>query len=296
MKKQRRICLGLLLLLAAMLLPCGTTVFAKNIANGKCGKKLTWKLDNKGTLTISGSGEMTDFVNDVGEAPWQKYATDGKIKKLVLKKGLTNITPFAFVGCQFTQVSIPSTVKEIGPSAFENCYKLKTVTIPAATKEIGVDPIAGGEIPPTAFSWCQALKSIKVAKGNKYFCSVNGVLYNKKKTELVYYPAGKTSSSFTIPSSVTTIRAQAFAVATKLTSVTIGTKVKKVGYEAFYGCEKLKNITIKTKKLSATNLGYDAFYGISSSVTFKVPSSKMAAYKKLLKNCCSSEKIKYKKL
>ena len=29
--------------------------------SGKCGKNLTWKLDSKGTLTISGSGKMKNY-------------------------------------------------------------------------------------------------------------------------------------------------------------------------------------------------------------------------------------------
>ena len=32
--------------------------------SGKCGKNLTWKLDSKGTLTISGKGAMKNWLSD----------------------------------------------------------------------------------------------------------------------------------------------------------------------------------------------------------------------------------------
>ena len=37
--------------------------------SGKCGKNLTWKLDSKGTLTISGKGEMAYWYSD-DVVPW----------------------------------------------------------------------------------------------------------------------------------------------------------------------------------------------------------------------------------
>lgn len=299
MKKQRVIGVGILMLLAALLLPCGTTAFAKTIAKGECGKNLSWKLDDKGKLTISGSGKMDKFPGEssagVGFSPWNAYGS--KIKKLELKKGITSISNGAFNSCKITEVTIPSTVKEIDRNAFFKCSKLKTVTIPAATKVIGEGStsLLFGATPP-AFNECTALKNVNIDKKNKYFCSVDGVVYNKKKTALVYYPSGKTATSFTIPSSVTKICGSAFADAQKLTSVTIGAKVNMIERTAFARCKKLKNVTIKTKKLKAANMGDEIFMDISSSVTFKVPSAKMSAYKTLLKARCNSKKIKYKKL
>ena len=48
----------------------------------------------------------------------------------------------------------------------------------------------------------KSLKKVVVSKKNKYYKSVNGVLYNKKGTELVHYPAKKSGSTYKIPSSV----------------------------------------------------------------------------------------------
>lgn len=57
--------------------------------------------------------------------------------------------------------------------------------------------------------------------------------------------------------------------------------MKTIGNKAFYKASKLKTITIKSKKL--TKVGSSAFKGINSKAKIVVPSSKLSAYKKLLK-------------
>ena len=37
-----------------------SAVYAEDIFSGKCGENLTWNLDSDGTLTIDGTGAMTD--------------------------------------------------------------------------------------------------------------------------------------------------------------------------------------------------------------------------------------------
>jgi hypothetical protein len=71
-----------------------------------------------------------------------------------------------------------------------------------------------------AFNYCTGLTAINVASDNETYSSQDGVLYNKDKTELVRYPAGKKDISFTIPDSVKKIRFLAFAE-NSLTSITI---------------------------------------------------------------------------
>jgi hypothetical protein len=69
-------------------------------------------------------------------------------------------------------------------------------------------------------------------------------LYNKAKTTLMQYPAGKTGTSFAIPNSVTSIGAYAFGGCANLTSITIGSGVTSIGYSAFFF--SLTSITVDT--------------------------------------------------
>lgn len=71
---------------------------------------------------------------------------------------------------------------------------------------------------------------------------------------------------------------------TNIASLTIGSGVKNIGYDAFYGCSYLKTIKIKTNKLTSKTVGKYAFSSIHAKAVIKVPSSKLASYKKILKS------------
>ena len=113
---------------------------------------LTWSLDKKGTLTISGKGEMPDYSGDT--PPWEKYRDD--IKAVVIEKGVTHIGAQCFQFCtNLKSVTIPSSVESIGDAAFYRCEKLSAVTLPDALTEIA----------DQTFDHCTALKSIVIPDG-----------------------------------------------------------------------------------------------------------------------------------
>ena len=82
---------------------------------------------------------------------------------------------------------------------------------------------------------------------------------------------------------VTAIGTSAMSGAKKLTTVKIGANIMTVGAKAFYGCSKLSNVTIFGTKLTTAKTGANAFKGIRSNCRFKVPASRVSAYKKLLR-------------
>lgn len=80
-----------------------------------------------------------------------------------------------------------------------------------------------------------------------------------------------------------------------LSSVTIGKNISKIGADAFSGCRKLKKITVKTTKLKTKSVGKNAFKGIYAKASFKVPKSKLSAYRKIFKKTGAGKKAKFKK-
>lgn len=119
-----------------------------------------------------------------------------------------------------------------------------------------------------AFAGLDNLETIEVSEENNNFISENGVLYNKDKTTLICYPAGKKDSSYIIPDSVTSIGEYAFYKCTSLSSVTIPDSVTSVGAYAFNGCTSLESVTIPD---SVTSIGDRAFFCCTNltSLTFK---------------------------
>jgi hypothetical protein len=81
-------------------------------------------------------------------------------------------------------------------------------------------------------------------------------LFNKNKTKLIEYPAGKAQTVYTVPNSVAEICDTAFLECVNLKSITIPVSVKKIDDAAFNGCTSLTSITIPN---SVTSVGESAF-------------------------------------
>jgi hypothetical protein len=110
-----------------------------------------------------------------------------------------------------TSISIVNSVASIGQNAFKNCSNLKKVSIAESVASIG----------NWAFSGCSSLKAIEVSSGNTEYSSEDGILYDKSKTTLICYPAGKPSSSYTVPDSVTLIVNWAFSGCSNLKAIEV---------------------------------------------------------------------------
>ena len=172
------------------------------------------------------------------------------LTSIMIPNSVTSIGNGTFNGCSsLTSITIPDSVTSIGYYAFWDCSGLTSITIPNSVTSIGY----------VAFSGCTGLTSINVASGNNYYSGNNGVLFNKKKTELIRYPAGKSQTSYTIPDSVTSIRGNAFAGCTGLTSIAIPNSVTSIGDWAFDGCTGLKDVyyTGSKDEWKAISVEYD---------------------------------------
>lgn len=156
--------------------------------------------------------------------------------------------------------TIPNTVKIIGTSAFMGCSLLKTISIPNSVESISKpnNPFYTQAI-DNPFAGCSKLSSVSVGSGNKNYISVDGVLYNKDKTQLICCPAAK-SGALNIPASA-----------------------ESICYNAFYGCnisvtsENPKYISIDNVLYSEEEM-YDGeiektliYCPVSKTGTFNIP-------------------------
>ena len=120
-----------------------------------------------------------------------------------------------------------------------------------------------------AFYDCSALTNISVNSTNLYYSSTNGVLFDKKQTDLIQYPSGL-PGSYVIPATVTNLESGSFGDAFGLTSVVIPDSVKGIGAETFYSCEHLASASLGN---GVTSIGQQAFYYCTNLQEVAIPNS-----------------------
>lgn len=158
------------------------------------------KVDSK---SFDGTKWFNDQDNGVVYLDKVLYDCKGTLENntsLKVKDGTISLAEHALMGQSgLTSITLPDGLKRIGNSEFYQT-SISEITIPASVQEIG----------DRAFAGCKTITSVKVDKDNPYFTDVDGVLYSKDMSELIYCPK-RGDSSFKLPVSVTKIDSFAFA-------------------------------------------------------------------------------------
>ena len=206
-------------------------------------------------------GDFEYSVLDDGTVKLTDYngsAEKVDIPKMIDGKSVTSIKYNAFRGCtSLKSITIPNSVMSIGSSAFRGCTSLTSITIPNSVTSIESDAFGGctsltsitipnsvTSIESDAFGGCTSLTAINVATRNQNYVSVNGVLYDKNKTVIIRYPAGKKDKSYSILDGVMGICACAFETCVNLESITLPDSVTVMGLSVFNGCKSLTTINV----------------------------------------------------
>ena len=214
---------------------------------------------------------IANTVNKIGNSA---FALCKNLTNITIPANVTTIGGHAFEQCKsLANITIPSKVTTIEYGAFSECENLTSINIPASVLEISID----------ALDYCKNLTSIKVDANNKNYCDVNGVLYNKEKTKIVKYPAGKKETKYSIAETAIIIGDSAFSECNNLTNITIPSKVTEIGYGAFRNCTSLTSISIPA---SVTTIEIDAF-DEAKNLTIYCPKNSVA------ETYAKEHKIKY---
>lgn len=183
------------------------------------------------------------------------------INNMIIPDSVTYIDDCAFAGCSsLKNIVIPSSVKVLGYGVFSDCESLLNVTINASVDSISSDTFTG----------CNNMESVNVNADNKSLSSENGVLFNKNKTILLYYPVNRDADSYTIPDSVEIISDNAFKGANNLKSISMSDNVTDIYYGAFSNCKKLENIRLSE---NITKLLGKTFSNCPQLKSIKIPDS-----------------------
>ena len=205
-------------------------------------------------------------VTSIGNAA---FIECGSLEEIIVSAGnpyyksagncIIDINGTLIAGCGKSVIPDDGSVISIGDNAFYGCVNLTSVTIPDSVTSIC----------KSAFYNCSSLMNINVSENNQNYSSINGILYDKMKTNIIHVPRA-VLGDIAIPSGVTSIEKEAFSGCTNLTSVTISDSVTSIGKSAFEGCNGLTSITIPD---SVTSIGERAFYYCDSLTSITIPNS-----------------------
>lgn len=318
--KKRIVSLLLAALMLATLLPVqawGATVVDSGYCGGEGdGKNLTWSLDSDGLLTISGTGEMLDFIDhnyDRISTPWNSVKSS--IKQVSIETGVTSIGDHAFKNCtNLTNITISDSVTSIGIRVFESCSSLKSLVIPNGVTAINMytflhcTDLTSITIPDSitsigfgAFYDCKKLESFTIPSGvtsigNVAFCGCNSL------SGVIVIPRGVVKignstfaycynlSGIIIPDSVTYIDWYAFRYCRSLTTITIPDTVKFIGGVAFESCSRLTSIAIPD---GITTIGEAMFIECQSLTSVAIPASVTTIDRWAFGNCSNLTDVYY---
>ena len=164
---------------------------------------------------------------------------------------MTSVGVSAFADCTaLSSVSFAEGGKTLafGANAFQNCTSLSTVSLPANVSKI-----------PGVFAGCTSLTTVEIAEGSPYFVSEDGVVYDAAKTEIVFFPQGKTGD-YVVPETVVSINNGIFQNVKKLSSISISNSVTYIGDYAFNGAN-IPSITFYGEATGSLVIGENAFNG-----------------------------------
>lgn len=286
------------------------TVKQLALQQGTCGNDAKWTLDNKGTLTISGTGAMKNYTYK-SEMPWYKYIS--QIKNVSIKEGITSIGDYAFYGMpNLTKVTIPKGTTTVGEYAFKNCTALNDIQLPTTLKKLG----------QSAFYGCSALKQIDIPEGiytiwgytfknctslakitlpSTLIKTDEAAFYGCSSLEQLKIPDGVSIigiycfkncnklNEINLPSSLTNIREAAF-YGTALTEVAIPAKVQTIGEYAFKNCTNLKTIELPD---ALQKISESAFYGCTKLTALELPDNVTSIGNYAFRKCSGLQNVKF---
>ena len=169
----------------------------------------------------------------------------------------SNLTNMDFSNC--------TSLQTIGDTAFSYCRSLTDITIPKNVTTIGVNPFTG----------CDNLSEIIVDSANTNFKIVDEALYDINVTKLISWPKGSTTTSITLPATLTTIGVNSFYNCNRLITIDFSNciNLQTIENSAFMSCSTLESLGISSLN-NCTNLQTiesDAFSYCRSLTDITIP-------------------------
>ena len=236
------------------------------------------------TLVINGGSIM-----DYGKLVIGNYAFANNTKlttpQIAENANITAIGAYAFSGCSaITEVVIQKTTETIGERAYAQCSNISKVSFAEGANVAfgsfvfeGCQKLGTIALPSTitvfdgsVFAGCNNIAEIIVDTDNPVLSSVDGILYDKDVTTVIYCPKAKVVDFTTLPETVIKIGTAAFQANPSITTLVIPARITEIGEMAFENCVNLTSVVFEGT--ADVVLGKSAFANCSTLATVTLPS------------------------
>ncbi len=285
--------------------------------SGTCGENITWTLDYKGVLTISGTGDMADYAYDTSLDIKSTRPEDwSDATSLVIEEGVTSIGDYAFYGCEkLSQITFPESLISIGHSSYTGCDGVEEILLPGGLLSIEssafndcvalrkiVIPDTVTAIGAYAFASCDVLAEVTIGKsvdsiGARAFANCGAlttVNYNASQCSSIDVDNGlvfEYSTAFTtlnIGEAVKSIPRRAFYKCEGLAEIVIPDNVETIGYEAFAYCTGITEVTIGKGVISVNDYAFRGCSGLTTVNYNAVECEEMGSYDHAVFRSCTA--------
>lgn len=236
---------------------------------------------------------------------------NAKVESITLPDSYTELSPFAFYGCEtLKRFRLSPNITELPKSVFDYCKSLEEIELHEGIVRIGenalkntkiktlVIPDSVTTIEKAAFEYCKELTEVKIGAG---IDTISCAMFS-----------GCTSlASITIPEGIRKLDAVAFSECSSLVEVNLPSTIKEVGHSVFKECTALANVPRGLPQISwlmfdgcdslvdidipegPSEIGYIAFLGCKNLRSVKIPASVHKIQCSAFRNCGKLTEIRF---
>ncbi|MBR3681552.1 MAG: leucine-rich repeat protein [Clostridia bacterium] len=216
-----------------------------------------------GDYAFFGCTSLSEISIPMSVGTLGNYAFSGctAITEITLHRSTVKLGDGLFLGCtSLSSVEMDTGAGRLGASMFEGCSSLTSIHIPYGVNEIGDRCFYG-----------TAIESFDVAKENKSFVSVSGIIYNSSKTQIAYFPPRLNVQTLVIPKEIVEISAYNFQDCTTIKEIIFeegGVSPLTIGNHAFDGCYQLRCVILPERLIA---IGDWAFKKCNALTSITIP-------------------------
>jgi uncharacterized repeat protein (TIGR02543 family) len=179
------------------------------------------------------------------------------VRRIVLPDGLHEIANDAFMmAFELEEIIISenSRLTVLNYASFMGAMLLKSIYLPESVNELNYDIL----------HYFRAMETLSLSPNHPLYMVIDGVLYNRAMTEIIFYPKALSQESYVIPLTILSIDQRIFESVLHLKHVIIHEHVESLGDTPFAYALKLESISV-----DANNQNYASQDGILYSKDMK---------------------------